>query len=233
MSVEKLNFIQRTLSVGQLQCNCQILVCPKTHEAVLVDPGDDAQKILNEIATIEKNLGARLKVKALFHTHAHFDHIGATREVKEHFVAAGIEAPQIFLHKADEFIYQMLPMQGKMFGFEFKPSLPIDQFFQDEQTLEFGTMKFSVIHTPGHSPGGVCFHLKEDSALAMPETIFTGDTLFKRSVGRTDLWGGDQDLMIKSIRSRLMTLDDETLAWPGHGPSTRIGEEKRANPFLS
>jgi hydroxyacylglutathione hydrolase len=231
-----MKFIQRTLAVGPLACNCQILVCPQTHEAVLVDPGDEPAKILSELQKIENQLGAKLKVKALFHTHAHFDHIAATRKVKEHFTQAEAlteNVPQIYLHPADQMIYQMLPRQGEMFGLKFDETLPIDQFFADEQTLRFGTLKFTVIHTPGHSPGGVCFHLHSDSALAIPEMVFTGDTLFRESVGRSDLWGGNETQLVQSIKRRLCTLDDETQAWPGHGPQTSIGHEKRKNPYLS
>lgn len=225
-------FLQKTVPVGQLMCNCQLLVCPETHEAILVDPGDEPEVILAEIKKAEAELGGNIRIKALFHTHAHFDHIGATRKVKEHFLKAGIEAPQIFLHQADEFMYNMLPQQGAMFGFQQEAPLPIDQYFQDEQTLQFGKLKFTVLHTPGHSPGGVCFHLHEDSGLAIPEVVFTGDTLFRESVGRSDLWGGDGDLLVKSIHDRLLTLDDDTIAWPGHGPSTLIGYEKKKNPYL-
>jgi hydroxyacylglutathione hydrolase len=222
-------FIQKTVRVGKLQCNCQILVCPLTHEAVLIDPGDEPKKILAEIEAIEAQLKSPVKVKALFHTHAHFDHINATRAVKEFFKGA----PQIFLHKADEVIYQNLKMQGEMFGHEVTDPLPIDQYFENEQKLKIGsTLKFTIIHTPGHSPGGVCMRMHEDSASAIPETIFTGDTLFRGSVGRSDLWGGDESTLIKSIRNRLLVLDTDTIAWPGHGLKTTIGHEKSSNPYL-
>lgn len=230
-----MQFYQRTLPVGRLMCNCQILVCPETHEAVLVDPGDEAAKIVAEIKRTEEHLGHAIKVKGLLHTHAHFDHCGGTRGVKEHFLKAGVleaDAPQIFLHQGDEFMYQMLAKQSQMFGFENDDPLPINQFIQDEQTLQFGKMKFTVLHTPGHSPGGVCFRLHEDSALKIPETVFTGDTLFHESVGRADLWGGDESTLKKSIRERLFTLDGDTAAWPGHGLKTTIGHEKLKNPYV-
>ena len=232
--------IQKVLPVGRLMCNCQILVCPKTFEAVLVDPGDEADRILKEIAIIEAQIGAQLKVRALLHTHAHFDHIGATRAVKESLLArAGVGGnghpglvPSIYLHKADELLYQMLPQQSAMFGFINAPTLPIDEFLTDEQTLSFGTLKFTVLHTPGHSPGGVCFRMHEDSAHAIPETVFTGDTLFRESVGRSDLWGGDAGKLSNSIKQRLFALDGDTRAWPGHGPVTTIGHEKKSNPCI-
>lgn len=230
-------FLQKTLPVGRLQCNCQILVCPLTQEAVLIDPGDEPKKILSAIETIEKQLNAPIKVKALFHTHAHFDHVGATKAVKEFFQERASKntdspIPQIFLHKADESIYLRLKDQGAMFGFETTDPLPVDQYFENEQKLKVGSMKFTILHTPGHSPGGVCMRMHEDSANSIPETIFTGDTLFKGSVGRSDLWGGDESTLIKSIHHRLLVLNDDTIAWPGHGPSSSIGLEKKTNPYL-
>ncbi|MBS1958914.1 MAG: MBL fold metallo-hydrolase [Bdellovibrionales bacterium] len=239
-----MSFIQKVVPVGRLMCNCQILVCPQTRETVLVDPGDEPEVILKELTAIEAQIGAPLKVKALFHTHAHFDHIGGTRRVKEAMIARASSgagacggdptaaAPEIFLHKADEALYQMLPQQAAMFGFPpNEPALPVDRFFEDNQELRFGAMKFSVLHTPGHSPGGVCFRMHEDSSSEVPEMVFTGDTLFRDSVGRSDFWGGDGRLLVKSIRERLYTLDGDTPAWPGHGSQTTIGHEKTSNPY--
>ncbi len=234
-------FIQKTVPVGRLQCNCQILVCPLTREAVLVDPGDEPKKILAEIEAIETQLSAKIKVKALFHTHAHFDHIGATKAVKEFFqaranAAGGASAetpvPQIFLHQADETMYLKLKTQASLFGFEGSDPLPIDQYFENDQKLKVGSMKFTIIHTPGHSPGGVCMRMHEDSANAIPETVFTGDTLFKGDIGRADLWGGDEPTLIRSIRNRLLVLDGDTIAWPGHGLSSTIGLEAKTNPYV-
>lgn len=224
--------IQETLSVGAFQCNCQILVCPETHDALVIDPGDEPERIVKTISDLEKKLLSKINVKALFHTHAHFDHIGGSRSVKEHYLSAGLTAPQIFLHKADEFIYSMLPKQAARFGFKLPDPLPVDRYFEDEQKLAVGRLRFSIIHTPGHSPGGVCFRLHEDRKHEIPEMVFTGDTLFKEDIGRADLWGGDEETLIKSIKTRLFTLDDDTCAWPGHGLSTTIGHEKRHNPYL-
>ena len=224
--------IQKVLPVGRLMCNCQILACPRTGDAVLVDPGDEADRILSAIQEVERDFGKKLQVKALFHTHAHFDHIGASRGVKEELAKIGIKAPDIYLLKEDEFIYQNLPTQAARFGFKMDAPLPVDRYFQDGDRLAVGSLKFEILHTPGHSPGGVCFHLHSDSALNIPEMVFTGDTLFRESIGRADLWGGDEELLLSSIRNRLFTLDDDTTAWPGHGPSTSIGHEKRNNPFF-
>ena len=225
------SFVQKTLSVGPLACNCQVLVCPETLEAIIVDPGADPEKILRTIVAIEKEKNARIKVKALFHTHAHFDHIAGTRGVKEGLLSLG-DVPQIFLHPEDHFIYQMLKAQGAMFGMSMSDPLPVDQFFQDNQEFKFGKLKFTVLHTPGHSPGGVCFRMHSDSEHQIPETVFTGDSLFKEGIGRTDLWGADGPTLIKSIKQRLLTLDQDTIAWPGHGEVTTIGHEKEFNPYL-
>ncbi len=224
--------IQKTLPVGAFLCNCQVLVCPETRHALVIDPGEEPGRILKTLSEIERELGGPIELKALFHTHAHFDHIGASRDVKEHYLAAGVTAPQIFLHKADEFIYSMLPKQAARFGFQLKDPLPVDRYLEDDQRLAVGKLRFTILHTPGHSPGGVCFRLHEDSSLGVKETVFTGDTLFKEDIGRADLWGGDEETLLQSIRTRLFSLDDDTCAWPGHGPMTSIGHEKRNNPYL-
>jgi len=219
--------------VGPFQCNCQILVCPKTNQAAVIDPGEEPEKILKEIDQIEKELGASIEIEALFHTHAHLDHISGTRKVKEALSQKqGDAVPQIFLHQEDQMLYQNLKMQAQMFGFEVDEPLPLDQFFENDQELKIGQMKFSIYHTPGHSPGGVCLRLHEDSGLKASETLFSGDTLFQNSIGRTDLWGGDLDLLLKSIRQRVFILDDDTKVCPGHGPDTIVGVEKKDNPFL-
>lgn len=218
--------IQKTLSVGPLQCNCQILVCAKTLQTVIVDPGAEPEKIIQSLKEIEKDLGQSLNVKALFHTHAHFDHIGGTKKVKQHFERLGVNAPHIYLHPDDLEIYNHLKMQGQMFGIKTEDPIPVDTFFEDEQEIKFGELKFTVLHTPGHSPGGVCFRMHEDTAQGVSETVFTGDTLFKNSIGRSDLWGGSEEVLLSSIRERLLTLDGDTKVWPGHGLATRIGDER-------
>lgn len=222
-------FAERTVVVGPFQCNCRILACPKTGHAVLVDPGDEPRRILQAIDKLDLP-GPRIQVKYLFHTHGHLDHIGAARPVKE---ALSEDAPSICLHADDEELYQKLRFQGSLFGLNhYEQPLPIDHYFKDGEPLRVGELKFTVLHTPGHSPGSVCLRLHEDSDLGVPETLFSGDTLFQGSVGRTDLWGADQDQMFRSIQRRILTLDDDTRVCPGHGPDTRVGIEKRENPFL-
>jgi glyoxylase-like metal-dependent hydrolase (beta-lactamase superfamily II) len=220
--------LEKTIVVGPFQCNCRLLACPRTGHAVLVDPGDEPQKILKEIQSLKTPGGVPLQVKYLLHTHGHLDHIGGTRFVRES-LSTGV----IAIHREDEPLYQNLIMQGQLFGIQYQPPLPIEHFLEDGEELQVGDLRFSVIHTPGHSPGSVSLRLHEDSTSRSKETVFTGDTLFQGSVGRTDLWGADQEQMFKSIRQRLLTLDDDTHVCPGHGPDTSIGIEKRKNPFLS
>jgi glyoxylase-like metal-dependent hydrolase (beta-lactamase superfamily II) len=229
--------IEKTVVVGPFQCNCRILACPETGHAAIVDPGDEPARILRALVEAQTAFGRPFHVKYLLHTHAHLDHIGGTRALKEALVKAGaVEDPRavasIALHRADEDLYRNLKMQGSLFGLEYEEPLPIEHFLEDEEELRLGMLRLSVIHTPGHSPGGVCFRLREDSALGASESVYSGDTLFQGSIGRTDLWGGDTDQLLSSIRRRLLTLDEDTRVCPGHGPESLIGVEKRENPFL-
>jgi len=236
-------FLERNMVVGPFQCNCRLLACPRTGHAVLVDPGEEPRKILSTLQSLKLPGGIPIQVKYLFHTHGHLDHIGATRPVREELARLptsprapliGGEPAKIALHAGDEELYRMLRSQGGIFGLtHYEDPLPIDLYFEHEQEIKVGDLKFSVVHTPGHSPGSVCLRLHEDSRLGVPETLFSGDTLFAGSVGRIDLWGADQDTMFKSIHQRILALDDETRVCPGHGPETFIGIEKRENPFLS
>jgi glyoxylase-like metal-dependent hydrolase (beta-lactamase superfamily II) len=207
--------LRETFPVGPLQCNCTILGDPATGQALVVDPGDDADLILLRLA----ELG--LSAAALVHTHAHFDHVGATRPVSE-----GTRAP-ILLHEADLFLYENLGMQGSAFGFSFDPVLPVSRFVADGDTVRAGGLEVEVVHTPGHTPGSVCFSLGGSAPV-----LFSGDTLFQGSIGRTDLWGGDGRAIVRSIRSRLYGLPAETIVVPGHGPETTIGRERATNPFV-
>ncbi len=204
-----------TFPVGMLQCNCSIITCDKTKEAIIVDPGGDAPKILQKVTE------QGLTVKYLLHTHAHFDHVGATAAVR---AATGAK---VLLHPGDQWLYDNVPMQGQMFGIPTEPTEPIDQAIDDGLTVEFGKHKSLSIHTPGHTPGSCCFYVAGENSF-----LFAGDTLFKGSIGRTDLWGGDQELILKSIKSRLLSLDDSTTVHTGHGPTTTIWQEKKINPYL-
>ena len=209
--------IHKTVVVGPLQCNCAILGCERTREAVIVDPGDEAAKILAEVAAL------KLEVKFLLHTHAHFDHVGGTGEVRKKLTAP------VCLHKGDDDLYRNLPLQGKLFGIPLMAGPPVEKYLEDGEELVFGDYKLTTLHTPGHSPGSICFQVAGNGE----EWLFSGDTLFQQSVGRSDLWGGDHGTLVRSIKSRLLTLDDDTPVFPGHGPETIIGIEKRTNPFLT
>lgn len=205
-----------TFPVGPLGCNCSIIACPETKEAAVVDPGGDADKIIDLLS--EKGL----KVTHLLHTHAHFDHIAGSRAMRERTGA------KICLHKGDSWLYENLNMQGSLFGFNFDKPLPVDCYLEDEEEITIGKLKTKVLHTPGHTPGSLCFSLEEKESV-----LFAGDTLFQQSIGRTDLWGGSFEDIIKSIKGRLFTLDDSTSVVAGHGPNTTIFNERRTNPFVS
>lgn len=204
-----------TLPVGPLACNCSILVDETTRDAVVIDPGDEAPKIVAAI----RDAGARTVF--LLHTHAHFDHIGATGAIQK---ATG--AP-ICLHPDDRFLYDQLASQGRMFGFAFDPPAEVNRWIADGETFEFGESRIRAIHTPGHSPGSTCFLLEGD-----PAVLFAGDTLFRDSIGRTDLWGGSFSTIEESIRNRIYSLPDSLRVVPGHGDETTIGREKAGNPFV-
>ena len=205
----------QTIPVGPLQCNCSILLDEATGEALVIDPGDEPEKILQALEAM------KARPVALLHTHAHFDHISGTRGVKEKTGAA------IRLHPADQPLYDALPDQAAMFGIPAGEPLPIDAPIADGETISFGGHSVTAIHTPGHTPGSTCYLLSGERP-----ALFAGDTLFRRSIGRTDLWGGDTDTILDSIRTRLYSLDENTPVVCGHGPGTTIGEEKRANPFV-
>lgn len=203
-----------TFAVGAFQCNCSILACGDTKEAIVVDPGGDLDKILDVLRHYD------LTVKWIIHTHAHLDHIYMTRDVKEQTGAT------IGLHREDLFLYDAFAMQAQMFGWQPRSVLPVDKYYEHGETLGFGKRNVEVIHTPGHTPGSCCFRL--DNA----PLLIAGDTLFARSIGRTDLPGGDYDTIEQSIKTRLYTLDPDTKVITGHGPPTTIGDERRSNPFV-
>lgn len=205
-----------TFPVGPLQCNCSIIVCPETKEAAVIDPGGDPQDIIDRCER------EGYTIKYLLHTHAHFDHIAGARAVKEKTGA------KICLHKEDEWLYNNLNKQGMMFGFQFDAPVPIDHYLQDEEEIKVGNVKAKVIFTPGHTPGSSCFSMQEKDSV-----LFAGDTLFHGSIGRTDLWGGSFEQIIKSIKGRLFELDDSTEVIAGHGPNTSIWNERRENPFVA
>jgi len=207
--------LAEVIPVGPLACNCSIVVDDETGEALVVDPGDEAPRILEALA----RAGAR--PVALLHTHGHFDHVAGTAEVHRKTSAA------IRLHPEDDFLYAMLVRQGMMFGFRFDEPLPVTAPLFDGEEIAFGASRMRAIHTPGHSPGSTCFLLGGAAPV-----LFTGDTLFQGSIGRTDLWGGSFPEIERSIREKLYVLSDDLRVIPGHGGETTIGRERRANPFV-
>jgi glyoxylase-like metal-dependent hydrolase (beta-lactamase superfamily II) len=198
--------------------NGYVLACETTKEGVLIDPGDEAGQLLDVIAA------AGLTIRWILLTHAHVDHVSGTALVK-----AATGAP-ICLHEADLLIYEHAADQAAWFGLEIDRLPPVDQHYDLAAPIRFGRYAARVIHTPGHTPGGVCLAVGAEGG---PETdLFAGDTLFAGSIGRTDLPGGDYDTLMASIRGRLLTLPDDLVVHPGHGPATTIGRERRENPFL-
>jgi glyoxylase-like metal-dependent hydrolase (beta-lactamase superfamily II) len=207
-----------TFPVGVLSCNCIIIACERTRDAVVVDPGGDADRILERVRS------NGLNVKEVLHTHAHFDHVLGTREVKERTGA------RIRLHPGDGFLYENLAMQAGWLGMKIdRPALPVDAPLAHRETITIGDAGALVLHTPGHTPGSVSFTLETAPGKLL---LIAGDTLFKGSIGRTDLPGGDGELILESIRKELLPLDDGTRVICGHGPETTIGSERRKNPFL-
>jgi glyoxylase-like metal-dependent hydrolase (beta-lactamase superfamily II) len=205
-----------TFPVGPLGCNCSILVDAASKSAVVVDPGGDFEAIR---AVVER---AGASVRSIVHTHTHVDHVGATAPLQEW---SGAPAR---IHEADRFLYDMLPVQAALIGIPLPAPAELAGDLLDGATVAVGDAELAVLHTPGHTPGSVSFFvLTSDGPVA-----FTGDTLFRRSVGRTDLWGGDSGALGVSVRKKLYALDDATRVVPGHGPGTTIGEEKRKNPFV-
>ncbi|MEK6700326.1 MAG: MBL fold metallo-hydrolase [Nitrospirota bacterium] len=201
------------LMVGPLQVNCYIIADEKTKEAVVIDPGDDAQDILGII----RKKG--LTVKYIVNTHAHFDHVGGNEELKE---ATGAE---ILLHEADAALLGSTSGQARTFGMNAPASPKADRYVKHGDVITAGEVSLAVLHIPGHSPGGIC--------LVEQGMVFTGDALFAGSIGRTDLPGGSHMALIGAIKANLLTLPDDTKVYPGHGPESTIGEEKRENPYLN
>jgi glyoxylase-like metal-dependent hydrolase (beta-lactamase superfamily II) len=207
--------IIQTFPVGPIGCNCTILGDEETHEAIVIDPGDDPEEIL---ARLEKH---KLKATQLVCTHTHIDHVGAIHEVQERL---GTPAA---IHKADLFLFDKLDVQAQWCGMPVPKRGVIDQFVADGDAVSCHGVEMGVIHTPGHTPGSSTFHLKGERNI-----LFTGDTLFMQSIGRTDLWGGSHQDILRSIEQKLMIFDDDTVVIPGHGRATTIGHERRYNPFL-
>jgi hydroxyacylglutathione hydrolase len=204
--------ILETLTVGPLGVNCYLVGDDKTRETIVIDPGGNAREILDTLRH------GRLVPIAIIATHAHFDHLLALDEVR-----AQTRAP--FLIYVDEAeLLTNAQIGARLFGFSLPQPAPADRLLRDGDDVRTGSLVFKVLHTPGHSPGGMC--------LLGDQCVFVGDTLFQGGIGRVDLPGGDYATLMRSIRDKLLTLPDATIVYPGHGAATTIGAERQLNPFL-
>ena len=198
--------------MGPFAANCYLVACGETKEAVVIDPGAEGRRIIKRV----RELG--LKVKYIINTHGHIDHVGANAEVKEAF-----NAP-VLVHAADAPLLRSPQASIALFMGQGKVTPP-DWTLQEGDVLEAGTLRIKVLETPGHTPGGICLDING--------VLFTGDTLFACSIGRTDFPGGSFRQIIKSIKDKLLSYPDDTRVFPGHGPPTSVGDERLYNPFLT
>jgi glyoxylase-like metal-dependent hydrolase (beta-lactamase superfamily II) len=241
--------IHITIPVGMLQCNCSIIGDPVTREALVVDPGDEVHRVLDLLGR------HKLKVQAIVSTHAHIDHVGGLSKLHQYTGAP------VLMHRDDLPLYHAMDMQASFLGVLPPDLTDIDQLLKEGDVLHWGFFEAHVIHTPGHTPGSVSLYLPHDAGkiaaadqgakaaapdkaeklntadgtgknIVLAPQLFSGDTLFAGSIGRTDLWGGSMEQIMNSLRTKLMHLPDDTIVHPGHGPVTTIGHERRANPFL-
>jgi hydroxyacylglutathione hydrolase len=211
--------IHEVRAVGPFLKNGFVLGCEESGEAVLIDPGDEVDQL---IEVLERR---PLRAVAILLTHAHVDHITGVGRAKQRL------AVPIYLHPDDLFLYERADEVGQLFGLTVAAPPPIDRFYTPHETLRFGRYEVRAHHTPGHCPGGVCLEIVAPGQ-ARGQDLYVGDTLFAGSIGRTDLPGGDYDTLIRSIREVLLPFGDQARVHPGHGPSTTIGRERATNPFL-
>jgi hydroxyacylglutathione hydrolase len=205
-------------AVGPFYKNGFVLGCEDTREAVLIDPGDEVADLL---AAAESQA---LVIRHILLTHAHVDHITGVAAAKR-----ALNVP-IYLHQDDLFLYEGAVAMGAAFGLTVSPPPPVDVFYTPRQVIRFGTYEAVAHHTPGHCPGGVCLEVRKQGTAG--KDLFVGDTLFAGSIGRTDFPGSDLNTLLTSIRTVLFAFGDDARVYPGHGPSTTIGQERRTNPFL-
>jgi hydroxyacylglutathione hydrolase len=232
--------IVETRAVGPFFKNGFVVACPRTHQGVLIDPGDEVDTLL-EFATL-----GHITLSHILLTHAHVDHVKGVAAAKR-----ALHVP-VHLHRDDLFLYEQAVKQGLMFGLRVEAQPSVDEFYAPRQVISFGDYDVRPHHTPGHCPGGVCLEIRRRAGTAGGAVtagdagmagavgtageggthLFVGDTLFTGSIGRTDLPGGDHATLIASIRTVLFAFDDAAIVYPGHGPTTTIGHERRTNPFL-
>jgi len=207
--------IHEILPVGPLQCNCSVIGDEQSHEAIVIDPGDDIEQV---IALIKKH---HLQLKQIVITHAHIDHVGGAMKLR-----AATGAP-ILLNQNDYALLKMLDVQATWIGVEDPGNVEIDQSVSSNDVVKAGSLAGQVLHTPGHTEGSICLYFPVE------KTLIAGDTLFAGSIGRTDLPGGSYDKILHSLHDRVLALPDDTRVVPGHGPQTTIGKERETNPFLA
>jgi hydroxyacylglutathione hydrolase len=210
------------IPVGMLQCNCSILGDPKTREAIVIDPGDEVERILDMLGRY------KLTVKAIVSTHAHIDHVGGLAKLHQYTGAP------VMMHREDLPLYNGMDVQAAFLGMQTPDVTDVDQLLKDGDALQWGGYQANVIHTPGHTPGSLCLYMpRESGKVELPQPqLYAGDTLFAGSIGRTDLWGGSTEKIMASITQKLMQLPEDTIVYPGHGEVTTIGRERATNPFL-
>ncbi len=206
-------------AVPPFEKNGYVVACPATGQAIVIDPGDEVDQLI----AIVRRTG--VQVQYIMLTHSHLDHISGCNQAKAEW-----DVPLV-LHKEDLFLYDRAVQQGIAFGVKMHPQPPIDAWFDQQAHWTLGTLAIAVHHTPGHSPGQVCLQIGE--AGQPGPHLFVGDTLFAGSIGRTDLPGGDHATLLRSVRDVLLPLGDQCTVYPGHGPTTTIGEERLGNPHLA
>jgi hydroxyacylglutathione hydrolase len=204
--------IIESLTVGPIQANCYILGCEETREAVVIDPGGEADRILMTLAR------SNLKLRYIINTHGHFDHVGANKRLKD-----STGAP-VLIHRLDAPMLDQLSASAASWGLSAEDSPAPDRLLEEGDTVVFGTITLTVLHTPGHTPGGI--------SLFTDGCVFVGDTLFAGSVGRTDFPGGNAATLKQNIQSKLFSLADDVIVYPGHMEPTTVGKERRTNPFV-
>ena len=206
--------IHLVLPVGLLQCNCSIFGDEATREAVVIDPGDEIEQITEALAKHQ------LKVKAIVITHGHIDHVMGANQLR------ALSGAPVYLNESDQQLLDMIAVQASWLGMGTPPRVEIDSAARDGMVLPLGAAEFHILHTPGHTPGSLSLWIPQEKKLV------AGDTLFRDSIGRTDLPGGNSRQILASIKTRLLDLPEETVVIPGHGEATTIGREKERNPFL-
>ena len=217
LSDRAMAILVETFPSGPLGCNCSLVVDDQAKRAIVVDPGGDFEKIAARLDALG------VGVDAIVHTHTHIDHVGATAAVQRKTNARAC------IHEQDRFLYDLLPVQAAMLGIPLPETVEMEGSLDDNSSLHAGAVEMGILHTPGHTPGSVTFVVKTDDGTR----VFSGDTLFRRGIGRTDLWGGDSGLILRSLKEKILALPDDAIVVPGHGPNTTIGDERTNNPFLA